>query len=104
MLSDMAKLVKFGDAKQGEDLDWTIRLAMTNILQTEYRSDISRVHYIYQLGNRRVDRSSLEFQKKSSYKEMLQMVWTPAGPRVLSAVPQKKEGGFKLTGRGFVSK
>ena len=102
MLSDMAKLVPFGNAKQGEDLDWTIRLARTGFIKTEYTSDHSRIHYIYQLGNRKVDPATLTFQKTATYEKMLEMVWTPAGPMHPSDIP--KRNGFKLTSRGFVSK
>ena len=106
MLSDMAKLVPFGNAKQGEDLDWTIRLARAGFIKTEYTSDHSRIHYFYQLGGRKVERASLEFQKTASYEKMLQMVWTPAGPMLPSEIPKPdgKRKGFKLTAKGFVSK
>ncbi len=104
MMTDIAKFVPFKDATQGEDLDWTIRLARNGFLRHEYRSDISRIHYIYQLGTRTVDPRTLEFQKHNSYDTMLQMVWTPAGPAIPSPVSDKTSGGLRLTGRGFVSK
>lgn len=104
MMTDIARFVPFKDATQGEDLDWTIRLSQSGFLKNEYRSDESRIHYIYQLGNRKVDPQTIEFQKNNSYEKMLQMVWTPAGPQIPSNIPNPKRNGFRLTGRGFVSK
>jgi len=103
MMADIAKFVPFNDAIQGEDLDWTIRLAQTGFMKNEYRSDGSRIHYIYQLGSRRLDPRSLEFQKKSSYMEMLKSVWKPAKPSI-SEKTNARMKGFRLTGKGFVSK
>jgi hypothetical protein len=102
LLADVGKLVSFKDAKQGEDLDWTIRLAETRVLKHEYRSDESRIHYIYQLGSRKVDSRSLDFQKTTSYETMLKMVWSPSGHLVVPN--QARTNGIKFTGRGFVSK
>jgi len=104
MLTDVAKLVHFGDATRGEDLDWTIRMAKRAFLQTEYRPDPSRIHYLYQMGDRKVDPASLEYQKRTSYDTMLQLVWTPAGLRI----PDPPQEGrripvLKLGPRGFVS-
>jgi hypothetical protein len=108
MLTDVAKFNHFGDATRGEDLDWTIRLAQKKFLEREYQSDPSRIHYIYQMGNRKVDPASLEFQKQTSYDMMLRMVWTPAGPRLPEDIPPpppSKPGPriLKLGPRGFVS-
>ena len=109
MLTDVGKLVPFGDAVRGEDLDWTIRLAKAGFLEREYQSDASRIHYLYQMGDRKVDPASLEFQKKTSYDMMLRMVWTPAGPRLPEDIPPppQPQGGripiLRLTSRGFVS-
>ena len=102
LLTDVGKLVPFRDAKQGEDLDWTIRLAQTGFLKHEYRSDESRIHYLYQLGSRTLDPRSLDFQKTATYETMLKMVWTPSGRIVVPN--QARTNGFRLSGRGFVSK
>jgi len=102
MLADFAKLVPFRNAVRGEDLDWTMRLARGGFIKTEYKSDPSRIHYIYELGDRKVDPRVIEFQKTSTYEKMLELVWKPS-----SADPVKqdsKKNGFKLTSRGFVSK
>jgi glycosyltransferase involved in cell wall biosynthesis len=101
MLTDVAKLISFGDATYGEDLDWTIRLAKRGFLEREFQSDPSRIHYIYRLGDRTVHPSTLEFQRKTTYDTMLQAVWTPAGAQV-PAQPQGPRT-LRLTSRGFVS-
>lgn len=101
MLADVAKLIPFGDATRGEDLDWTISLARLGFFDTEYRSDESRIHYIYQLGTRTVHPSTLEMQKTTNYTTMLKMVWTPTG--AVHPDPSRPTQ-LRLTGRGFVSK
>lgn len=103
MLTDVAKLVHFGDAVRGEDLDWTIRLAQRGFLDREFRSDPSRIHYLYQMGDRSVHSSTLEFQRKTSYDMMLRMVWTPSGPRLPEETPKSRIPVLRLTSRGFVS-
>ena len=100
MLTELAALIQFGDAKRGEDLDWTIRLAKTGMLKREYTSDYSRIHYIYNLGGRTVHRDTLEQQKTVSYSTMLKMVWTPNG----AVAPNSLSNGIRLSRRGFVSK
>lgn len=101
MLADVAKLVHFGDAVRGEDLDWTLRLAKRGFLEREYRSDPSRIHYLYQMGGRRVDPAALEAQKTMTYETMLSRVWTPAGAQ--PAQPSGRIPVLRLTSRGFVS-
>jgi len=107
MMSDVAKLISFKDALRGEDLDWTIRLARTGFLTHEYRTDESRIHYIYNMGTRKVDPGSLTFQQHTSYDTMLKMVWTPNGPAVPDATPAPQMHGpriLRLGSKGFVSK
>jgi len=111
MLTDVAKLFSFKDATQGEDLEWTIRLARSGFLNTEYKSDESRIHYIYNLGNRQITEATIDYQRKTSYDTMLQMVWTPGGAMApanhLGPQPQKPEGPripvLRLGRGGFVS-
>jgi hypothetical protein len=104
MLSDIGKLFSFGNAIRGEDLDWTIRLAKSNNLQSEYRSDPSRIHYIYNLGNRGVSPETAEMQRRTNYQTMLKMVWLDGGA-VLSTIESGNiTGGLRLSARGFVSK
>ena len=104
MLADIARLVQFKDAVRGEDLDWTIRLANAGLLKNEYKSDDSRIHYLYNLGSRRLDPKTLELQKETNYSTMLTMVWTPSGA---TAPPEPSNMGprvLRLGPKGFVSK
>jgi len=104
MLTDMANLVSFRDATYGEDLDWTIRLAKTGFLSTEYQSDEARIHYIYNLGGRKVHPSTLKTQRETTYETMLKTIFTPAGAVMPTETPPPKKTGLRLTARGFVSK
>lgn len=106
MMTDVAKLIHYKDAVRGEDLDWTIRMARAGFLTHEYSSDMSRIHYIYNMGTRIVDPGSLTFQQQTSYDTMLSMVWTPNGPAVPGAVQPQQQGGartLRLGPKGFVS-
>jgi hypothetical protein len=49
MTADVAKLIHFNDHRHGEDMDWMVRLAQAGYLKTEYKSDLSRIHYIYKI-------------------------------------------------------
>jgi len=104
MLADMAKLVRFKDAKRGEDLDWALTLMRTEYIQTEYRSDPSRVHYIYNFDTTTIPPGVIAMQKSMTFemllglgnREVAAMTGSseqPAGPRVM-----------RLTTKGFVSK
>jgi hypothetical protein len=107
MLSDVAKLIPFKNAVHGEDLDWTITLLKAKFLETEYQSDPSRIHYIYDLGNREPGKGIAIQQQNITYEEMLKLVFTPAGvPVSLSKISlqNQRESGLKLGPRGFVSK
>jgi hypothetical protein len=109
MLSEVAKLIPFKDAVHGEDLDWTIRLYRAKFLETEYRSDPTRVHYIYNLGERVVQHNTVVQQQNISYEEMLKMVFTPSGattPTSLGKISlqNQRESGLRLGPKGFVSK
>jgi hypothetical protein len=103
MMTDVAKLVHFGDATRGEDLDWTIRLAKRNFLEREFRSDPGRIHYLYQMGDRKVDPASLDYQRRTSYDTMLKVVWTPSGARMPEEPSGRRIPVLKLGSRGFVS-
>jgi hypothetical protein len=107
MMTDVAKFISFGDAVRGEDLDWTIRMARTGFLTHEYRSDDSRIHYIYKMGDRRIHPQTLVNQQQTSYETMLSMLWTPNGAQAPQSLqPQPREQGplLRLTPRGFVSR
>jgi len=103
MLSDIAKLIPFKSAVYGEDLDWTIHLARSGFLQTEYRpDDTQRIHYIYNVSEA-IHPEALYRQQNMSYEDMLSQIFTPANriPRPsLSSEPKP----LRLTSRGFVSK
>lgn len=105
LLTDIGNLFPFKNAIRGEDLDWTIRLARSNFLQKQYTSDPSRIHYIYNLGGRTISNDIAETQRRTSYEEMLKMVWLDGNP----TLPQSNDignrsNGLRLSGRGFVSK
>jgi len=102
MMADVAKFVQFKDAVRGEDLDWTLRMSKSGFLTSEYTSDPSRIHYIYNMGERRVDSSTLMYQQNTSYETMLSMIWTPNGAQ--APTPQPPSTGLRLTSRGFVSR
>ena len=100
MLSDIAKLIRFKNATYGEDLDWTISLARSGFIQTEYRSDDHRVHYIYNVSEP-IHREALYRQQNMSYDTMLEHIFTPH-ERVPHPQPAPKQ--LRLTAKGFVSK
>lgn len=101
MLTDIAKFVKFGDATRGEDLDWTIRMAHYGFLTNEYRSGDDRIHYIYNMGARVVDRRTLDLQSTMTYAMMMKEVWAGAA---MPVEPTPKASGLRLGPKGFVSK
>jgi hypothetical protein len=97
LLSTVAKFIPYRDVKYGEDLDWCIRLAQRGFLTNEYRSDESRIHYIYHSGP--VHPLTLERQKTVSYASMLaEILGTPP-----SQPASIKPTGLRLGPNGFVS-
>jgi hypothetical protein len=108
MMSDVAKLIPFRDATYGEDLDWTIRLFKTGLLTKEYRSDPTRVHYMYNLGQRVIHPSVLTHQQTMTYEAMLNLIYTPAGTTIPmlrpTPPPDARESGLRLGPKGFVSR
>ena len=103
MMTDVAKLVRFGNAVRGEDLDWSIRLARGGFLTREYQSDPGRIHYLYDLRGKQVSPQTIELQRTTSYETMLQMIWTPHGAQVPPESARPRQGGLRLGPRGFVS-
>jgi len=102
MLSDIAKFIPFKNATYGEDLDWTLQLLRTGFLRNEYRSDPdTRIHYIYNLGDRVLPPSVITNQQNMTYEEMLGLIFTP----VTAPVPPTPAGPTKLRlgAKGFVS-
>ena len=106
MLCDVAKLVHFKNAVHGEDLDWAITMLKNGFLQNEYRREPIQVHYIYNMGDRRVSIDAVLQQQNITYEKMLSLVFTPAGVIVGSAQKsqdRKAPGGLRLGRLGFVS-
>ena len=104
VMTGIGSLIPFGSARRGEDLDWAIRLAKTGWLETEYKSDPSRIHYIYNLGNRTVNPETAEIQRKINYETMLDLVWLDGGAARVNKQPDGRKNGIRLTAKGFVSK
>ena len=104
MLADAAKFVPFKNAVYGEDLDWTLNLFRTKYLETEYRSDPSRIHYIYNLGERVIHPDTIKMQRDMTYEAMLGIVFTPAGMAKPAEQQPAAPRQWRLTGKGFVSK
>lgn len=105
MMTDLARYVTFKDVRRGEDADWAVRLAKTGFIRKEYRSDPSRVHYIYNLGNRSVHPQTIDFQRKTTVEEFAQYLLKNEGVSVpdTTDVPTRV-AGLRLGPRGFVSK
>jgi hypothetical protein len=99
MMTDVAKLIAFQDVVRGEDLDWALRLAKGGFLTNEYRSDLSRIHYIYNLGERSVTNAVYDHQKNTTFDSMLSAVYTPP-----TTTPAVEKVGLRWGPRGFVSK
>ena len=95
MKADIAKTIKFRDATSGEDLDWTIKLARMGFLRTEYQSEESRIHYIYDIGDRQIGQSTLTHQRTVTYEAQLKNVLV--GPNV----PRPATTQLRLGARGF---
>ena len=104
MMTGVGSLISFKSVSRGEDLDWTIRLAKTGWLRTEYQSDPSRIHYIYNLGDRTINEGTAIQQRNTSYQTMLSMVWVDGGALQVAQPADIRKTGLRLGPRGFVSK
>ena len=100
MKADIAKTIRFRDAINGEDLDWTIKLARTGFLRTEYRSDESRIHYIYDIGDRQIGQSTLTHQRTVTYENQLKNVLVTTNTE--RPVPRPAPTQLRLGPRGFM--
>jgi hypothetical protein len=101
IMSDIAKFFSFQDATYGEDVDWTIRVCRSGFLRTQYASDMSRTHYIYNIPGRRVVKETIEYQRKAT----LEMIH----PHLFTAVPNSttkkaEPRRLRLGSQGFVSR
>jgi glycosyltransferase involved in cell wall biosynthesis len=102
MLTDVAKLVRFKDASRGEDLDWTMRMANVGFLTSEYTSDLSRIHYIYNMRET-IKPENVAFQRQTTYEAMLSAIWR-SGDLAPVAQPTVSVPILRLSSRGFVSR
>jgi hypothetical protein len=100
MKADIAKTIRFRDAINGEDLDWTIKLARTGFLRTEYRSDESRIHYLYDIGNRQMEASTLTYQRTVTYENQLKNVLVTTNTE--RPAPRPAPTQLRLGPRGFM--
>ena len=101
MLSDVAKFVKFDDLKNGEDFDWSIKMAKLGFLTNEYQSDSTRIHYIY---NNKADIPSVTIEIQRD-KPIMCMVPNYPKPYSLPQVQvQNTKSSIRFTSKGFVSK
>jgi hypothetical protein len=103
MKADVAKLFRFVDASSGEDLEWTIRLARSGYNQREYRSDPSRIHYIYEFGDRVMPPGVLEGQRNITCEQKLQqvLIMNRQGAPALRTDIQAEGPQLRLGSRGF---
>jgi hypothetical protein len=104
MLADIAKLIPFKNATFGEDLDWTLALCRTGLLQSEYRGDAERVHYLYNIGDRKVYQATIDLQRTVGYDEWLSMLLRSADPPRPTVTSTPERHLLRLSPRGFVSK
>lgn len=103
MLSDIAKLVPFRDAKRGEDMEWLAGLYRTGCLKTEYRSDPSRIHYIYNAGDRLPGPDVVRRQRTMTYDTFLNLVYVPGSSAQPPSNPSEPRV-LRFSSRGFVSR
>ena len=100
MLAEIARMVTFEDAVRAEDLKWTIDLSKTGLLKSESTSDPSRIHYLYNLGDRPITAEFIESQEQHTLQEwvttLLIRQQTPSQPQ--------RRGVMRLGARGFVSR
>jgi hypothetical protein len=100
MLAEIARMVTFEDAVRAEDLKWTIDLSKTGLLKSESTSDPSRIHYLYNLGDRPITAEFIDSQQQHTLQEwvttLLIRQQTPSQPQ--------RRGVMRLGARGFVSR
>ena len=107
ILTDVAKYIPFKDAVLGEDVDWSLSLLKSNFLETEYRSDLSRIHYLYddhfkQRHSVGPSLSQLARYQQGTTIEAMAEIMLKQVKKTEETHPSKRE--LKLGPRGFVSK
>jgi hypothetical protein len=106
MMTDVAKFFSFRDATYGEDIDWTIRVCRSGFLRSQYSSDMSRVHYNYDITGRTVHPTTIITQRKSTLEMMHPLLFTEAstGPSKLTRGKPAETARLRLGSQGFVSR
>jgi len=106
MMTDIAKFFSFRDATYGEDIDWTIRVCRSGFLRSQYTSDMSRVHYNYNIPGRTVHPSTISFQRKATLEMMHPHLFTEASSsRPKPTMAKSAEiPRLRLGSQGFVSR
>jgi hypothetical protein len=103
MRSEIARMIQFEDATRGEDLKWTIQLSKSGLLQSEYSSDPSRIHYKYNLGDRVIGPEFVEYQKSHTHQDWIPTLLITA-PKPQPPQQERQIRGMRLGPRGFVSR
>ena len=99
MMREIVKHVRFETVKRWEDFHFVVHLADSKVLTTEYRSDESRIHYIYNVPAGFVTEDFFEQQRNQSMTNMIGTL-APLPP----LPPETKKGIKFVLGKGFVSK
>ena len=93
-------MVTFEDAVRAEDLKWTIDLSKTGLLKSESTSDPTRIHYLYNLGDRPITEEFIKSQQERTLQEWVTTLLIRQQP---PPQPQRR-GVMRLGARGFVSR
>jgi hypothetical protein len=103
MLADVAKFIPFTDQRIYEDFNWSVRLCKHRFFGKEYQSDVSRIHYNYNLGNREVLPLHIDWQRTHTVENM-SIGYYMIDPPTAQPERDMRNNGMRLTARGFVSK
>jgi len=101
MKTDIAKNISFLNASNGEDTEWALKMARTGFLRNEYQPDESRIHYIYNLGDRVLTHIVLEGQKSLTFEDLLRSVLVMHQPTQPPRTDTRGQPQLRLGPRGF---
>jgi hypothetical protein len=102
ILTDVVRPIHFYDVQNGEDFAWSIRVSESGYLTNEYRPELNRIHYIYNLGDRTIGPADMEYQRTKQLRAMeMPPVYMTQGPPPRVDI---RETGLRLSAKGFVSK
>lgn len=105
LLTDVGRLILFEDLRNGEDFAWSIQLSESGYLTNEYRSDLSRIHYIYNLGTRVIGHADIAAQRARPISTMKPTYYpSPLPPLTITTTVDTRTKFLRLSARGFVSK